>query len=113
MLYVLLGWRNLWRKPWRSLISIAAVASGLFFLILLLGMSEGIKEQMLTNGTSLLQGHFQIHDREYLPDWGLYDLVGEEDTFELEPLLEILQSQPELKEVTPRVYGFSLVSTGE
>jgi len=114
MLFVLLGWRNLWRKPGRSAISIAAIASGLFFLILLLGISVGLKEQMLSNGTSLLQGHLQVHHRDYLPDRGLYDLIGgDQDALELEALIETLEAQPQFEAVAPRLYGFSLISTGE
>ncbi len=113
MLFVRLGWRNLWRKPWRSAISIAAIASGLFFLILLLGISVGLKDQMLSNGTSLLQGHLQVHDSDYLPDRGLYDLIGDQDSIELEPLLQSFEAQSQVEAVSPRLYGFSLVSTGE
>ena len=113
MLFVRLGWRNLWRKPWRSAISIAAIASGLFFLILLLGISVGLKDQMLSNGTSLLQGHLQVHDSDYLPDRGLYDLIGDQDSIELEPLFQSFEAQSQVEAVSPRLYGFSLVSTGE
>ena len=113
MLFVRLGWRNLWRKPGRSAISIGAIASGLFFLILLLGISVGLKDQMLSNGTSLLQGHLQVHDNDYLPDRGLYDLIGEASDIELEPLIDALEAQSQVEAVAPRLYGFSLVSTGE
>lgn len=113
MLFVLLGWRNLWRKPWRSGLSIAAIASGLLFLVLLLGMTEGLKDQMLSNGTSLLQGHFQVHNSNYLPDRSLYDWIGESEQIDLQSLLSGILSQPEVEAVTPRVYGFGLVSTGE
>ncbi len=107
-----LGWRNLWRNPRRSLISISAVASALLFLAILLGMTQGIGEQMLDNGTSLLSGHVQLHHPDYLPDRNLFDTLGGRTG--IEPgLLDALQARPEVRQATPRVYGFALLSTGE
>ena len=71
-----LGWRNLWRRPRRSLINICGVATALLFLVLLLSMTEGLREQLLENGTGLglmsTTRHVQIHHVDYLPDRSVY-----------------------------------------
>ena len=42
MIVLRLGWRNLWRNPRRSLITISAVACGFAFLITLIGLMVGL-----------------------------------------------------------------------
>ncbi|MCZ6877982.1 MAG: ABC transporter permease [Acidobacteria bacterium] len=108
-----LGWRNLWRNPRRSLITISAVGCGYAFLIVLIGLMVGISEQMLKNGTGLLMGDLQLHHSDYLPQRSLYDTIGSDTTSELESLLHQLSLYPELEGRSPRVYGFGLFSTGE
>lgn len=112
MLIIRLGWRNLWRNPRRSLISISAVATAFVFLILLLGMSEGLKRQMLQNGTGLLMGQVQLHHPEYLPDRSLYDTLGGDQGVALDWLGQI-GSRPGVQDAAARLYGFALLSTGE
>ena len=107
-----LGWRNLWRRPRRSLINIAGVATALLFLVLLLSMTEGLREQLLENGTGLLMGHVQIHHVDYLPDRSLYDTIGGEEALDLDPFRTIARGHG-FEVVTPRVYGFALLSTGD
>lgn len=113
MLILRLGWRNLWRNTRRSVISIGAVATALIILVLLLGLSEGLKDQMLANGTSLLLGEFQVHDAAYLPDRGMYDTIGGDEGLDEASLLGKIESVPGVVAVTPRVNGFALLSTGE
>ena len=107
-----LGWRNLWRRPRRSLINISGVATALLFLVLLLSMTEGLREQLLENGTGLLMGHVQIHHVDYLPDRSVYDTIGGDEALDLEPFRAITREHG-FEVVTPRVYGFALLSTGD
>ena len=107
-----LGWRNLWRRPRRSLINISGVATALLFLVLLLSMTEGLREQLLENGTGLLMGHVQIHHVDYLPDRSVYDTIGEDEALDLD-LFRAITREHGFEVVTPRVYGFALLSTGD
>ena len=107
-----LGWRNLWRRPRRSLINISGVATALLFLVLLLSMTEGLREQLLENGTGLLMGHVQIHHVDYLPDRSVYDTIGGEEALDLDQFRPVA-TRHGFEVVTPRVYGFALLSTGD
>ena len=107
-----LGWRNLWRRPRRSLINICGVATALLFLVLLLSMTEGLREQLLENGTGLLMGHVQIHHVDYLPDRSVYDTIGGDEALDLDSFRAITREHG-FEVVTPRVYGFALLSTGD
>ena len=113
MIVLRLGWRNLWRNPRRSLITISAVACGFAFLIVLIGLMVGLAEQMLTNGTELLLGDVQVHHQDYLPERSLYDTLGGEETDDLEDWLNPLRRLSELDHLSPRVYAFGLLSTGD
>ncbi|HSR50525.1 MAG TPA: FtsX-like permease family protein [Acidobacteriota bacterium] len=113
MLVLKLGWRNLWRNTRRSLITIAAVATAFFFLILLVGMTMGLKDQLLANGTNLMLGHVQLHNPDYLPDRGLYDTLGGRQGVDPDLSSQIEEKFTAVKAAAPRVYGFALLSTGE
>ena len=113
MIVLRLGWRNLWRNPRRSLITISAVACGFAFLIILIGLMVGLAEQMLNNGTELLLGDAQLHHRDYLSERSLYDTLGAESPGDLEDWMNQLSRLPQLDHLSPRVYAFGLLSTGE
>ena len=114
MIVLRLGWRNLWRNPRRSLITISAVGCGYAFLIAIIGLTVGMAGQMLKNGTRLLMGDLQLHHSGYLPERSLYDTIGSDEGSELEDVLHLLALYPdELAARSPRVYGFGLLSTGE
>ena len=107
-----LGWRNLWRNPRRSLITLAAIAAAYAFLIGLIGLMEGLKDQLLQNGTRLQLGDFQVHDSRYLPDRNINDTIGGDAGVDLNRLLAQVSTQPDIESLSPRVYGFGLLSTG-
>ena len=107
-----LGWRNLWRNPRRSVLSIGAVAVAFAVLIVLAGLNKGMERQMLDNGTRLTLGHLQIHDVGYLPDRGLHDTLGGTSGTDTTALLAGAEATPGVAAATPRAFGFGLLSTG-
>lgn len=113
MIVVRMGWRNLWRNARRSLITIAGIASAFAFLIALIGLANGLVLQLLRNGTELMVGHLQIHDRHYLPDRDLYETIGDAEGFDWRSLLVRLEQNDKVLAASPRVFGFGLLSTGE
>ena len=109
----LLGWRNLWRNPLRSVITIGGVASGYAVLMFLISLTEGMLDQMLNNGTDLLVGHVQIQHRDYLPDRDLYETLGGSQGTDWRALTERLLGEPEVVAATARIHASGLASTGE
>ena len=112
MLILRLGWRNLWRNPRRSLLSIGAVAVAFGVLVTLESLREGMARQLLDNGTRLMLGHLQVHDAGYLPDRDLYTTIGGERGTDIPALLRAVESSPRVSVAAPRVIGFGLLSTG-
>ncbi|RPJ59498.1 MAG: ABC transporter permease [Acidobacteria bacterium] len=113
MIIVRLGWRNLWRNSRRSLITIAGIAFAFAFTIAFIGLGRGLVVQLLKNGTELMVGHVQIHDRDYLPDRDLYETIGNQEGCDWKQLIAGLKRRQTVVAVAPRVFGFGLVSTGE
>ncbi len=113
MIVIRLGWRNLWRNPRRSLITIAGIGFAFAFLITMIGLANGLVAQLLRNGTELIVGHVQIHDRQYLPDRDMYETIGDVNGVDWRSLIGRLQRDDRIAAASPRVFGFGLLSTGE
>lgn len=52
--------RNLWRAGRRTLLLSAAIAGVTFFLVLLLSLTEGIRQNVIRSATTLLSGHVNV-----------------------------------------------------
>jgi len=106
-----LGWRNLWRNLRRSVLTLGSIAVAFAILIVVIGIIEGVAQQLLTNGTRTMLGHVQVHAQSYLPDRGLHDTIGGHlgtDTMKLVERIEMAAAAT----ATARVFGFALLSTG-
>ncbi len=112
MIVLRLGWRNLWRNPRRSALTIGAVAVAFAVLILLVGLVEGMARQMVANGTRLMLAHLQVHDAAYLPGRSLHDTLGGAGGTDVGALLGAVERAPGVRVAAPRVLGFGLLSTG-
>jgi len=68
MMTLRLAWRNLWRNPRRTAVIFIAVSIGVFGMIFIAALMEGVGEQMVRNSISTLVGSLQIHHRGYRED---------------------------------------------
>jgi ABC-type lipoprotein release transport system permease subunit len=112
MLVLTLGWRNLWRNPVRSLLSIAAVAVACAVLMTVDSLRSGLVRQTLENGTRLVLGHLQVQDSGFRRDRNLYDTLGGGAGTDVASLLAAVERRTGMP-AAPRVVGFGLLSTGE
>jgi ABC-type lipoprotein release transport system permease subunit len=112
VLVLTLGWRNVWRNPGRSLLSIAAVAVACAVLITVESLRTGLVRQTLENGTRLMLGHLQVQDTAFRKDRNLYDTLGGSGGTDVPALLAAVERRTGLT-AAPRVVGFGLLSTGE
>ena len=103
---VFIAWRNIWRSPMRSILTISALASGLVMVILYAAMMEGMMRQMVHQATAISVGHLQVHRQAYIDDQDLYA------TLPWSYLDKIRQDIPGIQ-VAPRLYASGLASTAE
>ena len=112
MLVIRLGWRNVWRNPGRSVLSMGAVAVACAVLITVESLQEGLVRQTLENGTRLVLGHLQIQDATFRKDRNLYDTIGGGAGTDVPALLAAVERHRGAV-AAPRVTAFALLSTGE
>ena len=109
----LIGWRNLGRNPRRTFITALGLAAGYFAVIFMVGFADGLKMEMIDNGTGLMTGQIQIHSPRYRPDRSLYETIGGRDGADFEAVIRAVVRDPAVVAAAPRVYGAGLLSSGE
>jgi ABC-type lipoprotein release transport system permease subunit len=83
-----LAWRNLWRNRRRTLVMLAAVGFGVWAMIFMTALTQGMVNEMIKDGISTLPGHVQVHDTDYLDDPNVENLIPQPD----DTLARIMQS---------------------
>ncbi len=101
-----IAWRNIWRNPVRSALTISALAGGLIMVILYAALLEGMSRQMVRFATEITTGHLQIHRQAFVDDQDLYA------TLPWSYMSRIEQDIPGIH-VAPRLYAAGLASTRE
>ncbi|MFO7582911.1 ABC transporter permease [Guyparkeria sp.] len=105
-LLVFVAWRNLWRNPVRSLLTVSALAGALVMVILYAALLEGMLTQMVSSATERTTGHLQVHRQAFIDDRDLYaTLPGSH--------LEAIEALDEGMAVTPRLYAAGLASADQ
>ncbi len=101
---IFVAWRNIWRNPVRSILTISALASGLVMVILYASLLEGMTRQMVRFATEISTSHIQVHRQAYIDDQDIYA------TMPWSYLEKIEQDFPGIK-ITPRLYAAGLASS--
>ncbi|MBT3196115.1 MAG: ABC transporter permease [Gammaproteobacteria bacterium] len=103
---VSIAWRNLWRNPARSLLTMLALSGSLVIMLLYAALVEGISRQMVTQATDYSSAHLQIHRQTFIDDRDLYATVPWSYLAKMEQAFPTLQ-------VAPRLYAAALASAGQ
>ena len=105
MKLVKMSWRNLWRNPTRTNVTITAVALCIAILIIFQSLIIGLIGKAVYNTTNLVIGEVQIHAAGYLDDRSIY-----------KSLKNVEEIRAVAKEnnigMVERSYGFGLISSG-
>ncbi|MCW9012610.1 MAG: FtsX-like permease family protein [Gammaproteobacteria bacterium] len=99
-----IAWRNVWRNPIRSILTISALAGGLVMVIFYAAMMDGMVRQMIFQATAISTGHLQVHRQAYIDDQDLYA------TLPWSYMEKIAQDFPEIA-LAPRLYAAGLASS--
>ncbi|NNC98921.1 MAG: ABC transporter permease [Gammaproteobacteria bacterium] len=101
-----IAWRNTWRNPVRSILTISALAGGLIMVIFYAAMMEGMIRQMIHQATAISIGQLQVHRQAYIDDQDLYATLPWS-------YLEKVESKFSRIRLAPRLYAAGLASTTE
>ena len=75
-----LAWRNLWRNRRRTAIMLAAISVGVWAMIFLTALTQGMVNDMIRDGLSVLPGHVQVHHPGYRDDPSIANLIPVADS---------------------------------
>ncbi|XPV75946.1 MAG: ABC transporter permease [Desulfovibrio sp.] len=103
-----MAWRNIWRNPRRSILTILAIGFACLLLVFMLSFQLGMYDVMINASVKGQTGHLQIFEENYPDDWKMRQVV--EAPSKLEPLLD---SIPEISGYTFRANGFALLSSDD
>ncbi len=97
MLWIKLGWRNLWRAPQRTAIELTSLAGAVLLAMWMVSMQAGMYPKMIEEGTRMGSGHVGFYRSEYL------ELRRINLTFPAEELVARLEAEPGVKHAFPRL----------
>ena len=63
-----LAWRYLWRNHRRTIVMLGAISIGAWAMIFMTALTRGMVDQMIADGISVIPGHVQVHNPDYLDD---------------------------------------------
>jgi ABC-type lipoprotein release transport system permease subunit len=101
-----LAWRNIWRHPRRTLLTVAAMVFADVLLVFMLALQLGQYRMMIDNSLGLFTGQMQVQAVDYLDEPQMYRSVADADQ-----LAEQIRQETGLQAVSARAYGFALVSS--
>ncbi len=98
MLWLKLGWRNLWRNPLRSMVQLLMIAGSLSFVIWMQNLSDGTYRKMIDDAVRCGSGHLSCHHPRYLEE------RMTEMYFNLASASTIIAGNPEIRHALPRLH---------
>ncbi len=97
MLWIKMGWRNLWRNRRRSLIELTSIAGSVFLAVFMNNLAVGSYALMIDTGVRMGSGHIGLYRSDYL------ELRKTELTMKTDTLISALERDPAVNAVYPRL----------
>ena len=101
-----LAWRNIWRHPRRTILTMIAIGFGCALLVFSIGLQLGQYDLMIANSVKIFEGLVQVQKEGYLEDSKIRKSIPN-----VQKLAEKIRSETGLSDVSPRANGFALVSS--
>jgi len=105
---VKMAWRNIWRHPRRTLLTVGAIAFASAILVFMLSFQFGTYETMINSSVKISTGHLQIQAEGYQDKKEMRLVVSDPA-----PIGDILERIQEVEAYTYRAQTFSMVSSEE
>ena len=101
-----MAWRNVWRNPRRSILTMAAVAFATLLLVFMLSWQFGSYDSMINFSVKIHTGHLQVQAEGYADQNAVRKVVNRPDA-----VMQRLSKIEGVEAVTARAEAFSLVSS--
>ena len=107
-IFLMIGWRNLWRNKRRSLVVISAISLGIFAMLLAMSIMNGMNNQMVENTIKTSLGHVAIHYEGFHNDMKL------KYSFKPKPhIMKAVKDNHYVKHYTKRVKFEAMIRSSE
>ena len=103
-----LAWRNVWRHPRRTWLTIGAMVFSNALLVFMISIQFGMYELMIDNTLQAFTGHLQVQAPGYKDDLKMRQVVPDAAT-----LAQTLRTDLDLESISVRSSAFALVSSEE
>jgi len=103
-----MAWRNIWRNPRRTILTISAIAFAAVLLVFMLSFQLGSYGAMINSSVKIHTGHLQVQAKGYQDKRSMRLVVSNPDA-----VGNVLDKTPGLAAYTFRANAFSLVSSKE
>ena len=108
-----IAWRNLWRKPRRTLLTVITISLGLALLLIFLGLGDGGHEQMIESAVRMGSGHVLVQQEGYQTQGGISRLVSLEDVRAVETWGQEMTGQYSIRHILRRTFVSALASSAD
>jgi putative ABC transport system permease protein len=102
---IALAWRNLWRQPHRTFLTLSAIAFACMFMVCLLALQVGTYAGMEDNSLGLFDGYAQVQRPGYQDDPGINKSFAPS-----EALIQNIRRIPGITVVAPRAQTYALLT---
>ncbi len=103
-----LAWRNLWRQPWRTWLTVVAMVFSNTLLVFMVSLQFGMYRLMYENSLNMFHGHLQVQAEGYLDEpWMRFSVPG------IAALASDLRTAVPEARVSARASAFVLVSSAD
>ena len=101
-----MAWRNIWRNPRRTLLTMLAIAFACILLVFMLSFQFGSYDTMIDSSVKISTGHLQIQARDYRKNHEIRKVIPDPH-----PILRILDQTPNILAYTTRASAFAMASS--
>jgi len=101
-----MAWRNIWRNPRRTIITVSAIMFASLLLVFMLSFQFGSYETMINTSVKISTGHLQVQAHDYQDKKSIRLVVPDPQA-----IAKRLEKIPKVESYTFRGQAFSLVSS--
>jgi ABC-type lipoprotein release transport system permease subunit len=101
-----MAWRNIWRNPRRTILTVCAIAFASVLLVFMLSFQFGSYETMINTSVKISTGHLQIQAEKYQEKKNIRYVIPDPQT-----IADMVAKIPEVEAYTFRGQAFSLISS--
>jgi putative ABC transport system permease protein len=103
---VKMAWRNIWRNPRRTILTVLAIAFACVLLVFMLSFQFGSYDTMINASVKINTGHLQIQAEGYQSRKKMELVISDPG-----PVQQMLEGMASVSAYTCRARGFGLIST--